>query len=252
MITAIPALKDNYIWAIVENNHALIVDPGEALPVLNFLDNNKLTLSAILITHKHWDHSNGIDEIITHHPAPVYGPITDAIYITHPLQNNAEINFPELQTSFKVLHIPGHTLEHIAYFGKGALFCGDTLFTGGCGRLFEGTSQQMCDSLDKILQLPDDTLIYCGHEYTQSNLRFAEAVEPDNLILQQRIGEVAEKRKLNMITVPAALSLEKATNPFLRCEEPSVINSAEKYANASLKNRVDVFANLRTWKNAFQ
>lgn len=251
MITAIPALKDNYIWAIIENNHALIVDPGEALPVMNFLDQNKLILTAILITHKHWDHSNGIDEIVTHHPVPVYGPITDDIYITHPLQNNAEINFPELEATFKILHIPGHTLEHIAYYGKGALFCGDTLFTGGCGRVFEGTPQQMCDSLDKIMQLPDDTLIYCGHEYTQANLRFAETVEPDNLILQQRIVEVADKRKLNMMTVPSTLSLEKATNPFLRCEEKTVINSAEKYANAELKNRVDVFANLRKWKNAF-
>lgn len=251
MIIAIPALKDNYIWAIVANHHALIVDPGEALPVLNFLDKNKLTLSAILITHKHWDHSNGIDEIVTYRQVPVYGPITDAIYITNPLQNDAEINFPEMQMTFRALHIPGHTLEHIAYYGDGVLFCGDTLFTGGCGRVFEGTPQQMCDSLDKIMQLPDDTLIYCGHEYTQNNLRFAETVEPDNLVLQQRIEEVAEKRKKNEATVPSTLSLEKATNPFLRCQEKTVVNSAEIYANAKLENRVDVFANLRAWKNVF-
>lgn len=254
MITAIPAFKDNYIWLIKELNelNAIVVDPGDAKPVMAALTAERLTLSAILVTHHHWDHSGGVAELQQYFSVPVYAsPLGSIKNISHPVFAGDWINFPKLKINFEVLAIPGHTLDHIAYYAPGLVFSGDTLFTGGCGRVFEGTAEQMYNSLSKLASLPDDTQIYCGHEYTAANLHFAQAVEPQNPQLLQRIVKVQQQRLANLPTVPASLAEEKLTNPFLRCKVPAVIAAAEQYANQQFTHPVEVFACLREWKNNF-
>lgn len=253
-VIPIPALKDNYIWLLTLPNHqAVIVDPGDAKPVLQVLKQNNLNLSAILITHHHWDHTNGVENLLQHFSVPVFGSMQDKVTgINQFVKQGDEIELTDQKLIFKVLEIPGHTLGHIAYFGNGMVFTGDTLFTGGCGRLFEGSAEQMVQSLHKLASLPAETKVYCGHEYTENNLRFALEVEPKNPDLLQRIKRTKELRSKNLPTVPATIAEEKQTNPFLRCEIPEVIKAAEEYLGHKTKNPVEVFAGLRFWKNDFK
>lgn len=253
-IISIPAFKDNYIWLITntENNYGVVVDPGDAELVLQKLHELKIKLTAILITHHHNDHCGGVAELLQHYAVPVYGPAHEKIStVTHSLSENDEVELPELKFNLRVLDIPGHTIGHIAYYGDDVLFCGDTLFAAGCGRVFEGTPKQMYESLSKLKNLPDSTMIYCGHEYTLANLRFAQAVETNNAAIKKRIETCTQLRAKNLPTVPAQLSEEKQTNPFLRCDVQSVIVAAEKYADRKLNNPDEVFAVIRQWKNEF-
>jgi hydroxyacylglutathione hydrolase len=254
-IIPIPAFTDNYIWLVANkaNRQCIVVDPGDAAPVLDVLRQNDLTLNAILITHHHHDHTGGIEVLHEHFTdVPVYGPASENIpCMTHPLVENDVVNLPMVDLNFHVLDIPGHTKGHIAYHGKGMLFCGDTLFSAGCGRLFEGTAEQMYTSLSKLAGLPEDTLVYCAHEYTAANLRFAQTVEADNPDIQKRISEIAVMRGKNQPTLPSVMRFEKLTNPFLRCEMASVIDSVEKKTHTKLTDPTAVFQSLRAWKDTF-
>ncbi len=250
-IKPIPAFHDNYIWCLVDDtsSHCLIVDPGDANPVIQTLEKEGLLLQGILLTHHHHDHVGGVEALLKQYPAMVYGPARDGIagMLNHHLVEG-DI-FQIMGLDFHVMEIPGHTLGHIAYFSEGMLFCGDTLFLAGCGRLFEGTAEQMQDSLNKITSLVDDTQVYCGHEYTENNLKFAQLVEPDNKNIQTRLVQVRQQREKNLPTVPGLLSLEKETNPFLRCHLPQVKRAAEAHSGEKLNKSVDVFRILRQWKD---
>jgi len=253
----VPAFEDNYIWLIKDSKgpHVAIVDPGDARPVLSTIEKEGLVPVAILITHHHWDHIGGIDGLLARYPMPVYGPAGESIpYMTQPLSEGTVVHIPELNSQFRVLDVPGHTAGHIAYYhagndDPGMLFCGDTLFAGGCGRLFEGTPTQMHHSLSKILALPDNTLVFCAHEYTEANLVFARVAEPGNQALQERQSTVQKLRQHGEPTVPSFLGDEKATNPFLRFDEPSIVEAAEGFAGHPLPNAASVFGTIRHWKD---
>lgn len=255
-ILPISALKDNYIWLVI-NTHTsqcLIVDPGDAKPVLQALKTHSLKPIGILLTHRHADHTNGVAELVENHTMPVFGSAEEAVpQITDPLVGGETVLISPINLCFQVLAIPGHTHEHLAYTDakSGVLFCGDTLFTGGCGRVFEGTMEEMYHSLQRLSILPDSTQIYCGHEYTAANLTFALTVEPKNEELQQRIKKTDLLRQEGLPTVPSTLALEKATNPFLRCQKKSVKQSAEQHSGKKLSTPEEVFAVLREWKNNF-
>jgi hydroxyacylglutathione hydrolase len=251
-IYPIPAFGDNYLWLVTRGTQALVVDPGDAAPVLAALDTHGVTLEAILITHHHSDHIGGVAELVRRFGVPVFGPVDKRIAdITDQVAEGAHLDLPWLDTAVCVFEVPGHTQSHIAWYGGNALFCGDTLFGAGCGRLFEGTAEQMWHSLSRIASLPPHTQVYCAHEYTESNLRFARAVEPDNQALIARARRVAKQRTANQPSVPFTLADELATNPFLRCREASVIRAAEAQAGHRLATPADVFATLREWKNGF-
>lgn len=254
-IVPISAFKDNYIWCLINKNtkHCLVIDPGEGKPVLTQLNRLDLSLDAILITHHHWDHTNGIRSILKSHSVPVYGPAKEKIVgMTQAVEQGDKIELANWPISFKVMAIPGHTLGHIAYYGNRLLFCGDTLFTGGCGRLFEGTAEQMLDSLTRLAQLPDKTQIYCGHEYTLANLHFAQEVEPNNPHIKKRLEKTRELRQKNLASVPSLLEEERLTNPFLRCDQPDIIQRIEKRTGRKFSSPVAVFTYLRQWKNNFK
>ncbi len=249
-IVPLQALRDNYVWTLRNARHAAVVDPGEARPVLEYLQREKLALAAILATHHHPDHVGGIPELLAHQRVPVYGPKGEPIAtLTRPVAEGDTVEIPELGVTLSVLDIPGHTRAHIAYYGAGSLFCGDTLFACGCGRLFEGTPEQMMASLAKLAALPDATKVYCGHEYTLANIAFAQQVEPKNTALAARLVRDQKLRDAGKPTLPSTLGEERATNPFLRWQEPAVVESANKYLGARVSDPVRVFAAIRDWKN---
>jgi hydroxyacylglutathione hydrolase len=251
-IVPVNAFKDNYVWTLRDSSNAAVVDPGDARPVLDYLSREKLRLCAILATHHHPDHTGGIAELVEKARVPVFGPRHEPIpALTHPVSEGDRVEIPELGVTFAVYDIPGHTRAHVAFYGAGALFCGDTLFACGCGRLFEGTADQMFTSLSKLAALPDETKVYCGHEYTLANIGFAKAVEPDNRSLAAREARDRKAREAGRPTLPSTLGEEKATNPFLRCREPAVVESANKYLGSRVADPVRVFAAIRDWKNKF-
>ena len=255
-IIPLPALGDqnNYIWLLKNkaSNHIAIVDPGEAGPLLKKIKAEGLTPIAILITHHHWDHVNGIADITAKYDIPVYTPKTESVSGgTHAVGEGDTIVLDELDLTFNILDVPGHTSGAVAYYSSNMVFSGDTLFAAGCGRLFEGTPPQMHTSLSKFKTLADDTLIYCGHEYTLANLQFAATVEPENQAIQERLSEAQKLREKGQPTVPSTLGIEKQTNPFLRCEVDSVIDAAKQHSGKSLNKPQDVFAAVRKWKDDF-
>lgn len=259
-IIRIPAFKDNYIWLLRQGDSALVVDPGDARPVLAVLEREALSLRTILLTHHHADHQGGVAALLAHCAAgaadsvegiEVFGPAAESITgLTRPLYGGETIHIASPAMAFQVLAVPGHTLGHLAYYGAGRLFCGDTLFGAGCGRLFEGTPVQMADSLARLAALPDETEVYCAHEYTAANLRFAQAVEPANPQVRQRIDTVTAMREQGLATIPSSIALEKATNPFLRCDVAEVI-AAARQRRPDASGTQAVFAALRAWRDVF-
>ncbi len=253
-IDPIAAFTDNYIWCLHDGTNAWVVDPGEAGPVIEYLAPRRLTLRGILITHHHLDHTGGINKLRDHYGVDiVYGPYNPGIKgITHTLREGDSVEV--LGHTFAVIEVPGHTLDHIAYLSRDlptpALFCGDTLFAAGCGRLFEGTPEQMFNSLNKLKKLGSDTRIFCTHEYTQANLRFARAVEPDNLALKQRTQSADTVRANHKPTLPSTLGLELETNPYLRTQHATVRAAALKQ-NPDCVTEAEVFAAIRRWKDMF-
>ena len=251
-IFPIPALKDNYIWALHDQQHAVVVDPGQAAPVLAYLDTHKLVLTAILCTHHHNDHTGGVRELTQVYNVQVFGPQHETIpCLSHALGEGDRVDLAEPDVKLHVMDIPGHTLGHIAYVGAGSVFCGDTLFGCGCGRIFEGTAAQLFHALQRLANLPDETKVYCGHEYTEANIRFALACEPDNVRLKQRQVDVRALRANAQPTLPSTIALEKATNPFLRCTEPDIIATALRMTQTELTDPTSVFTALRAWKDHF-
>lgn len=251
----LPAFQDNYIWIVHDSQHAWVVDPGDAAPVQAWLQSEGLALAGILLTHHHADHTGGVAELRAQHPVPVYGPAYETL--PEPVQRlSGGDTVAALGLPWQVLDVPGHTAGHIAYYcedvaGSPVLFCGDTLFSGGCGRLFEGTPAQMLASLDQLAALPGNTRVCCAHEYTLSNLRFARAVEPHNTELAQHQSTCEGLRAQNRPTLPTTLHLELQINPFLRSRHPAV-RAAVQAHHPQAHSEVEVFAALREWKNNFR
>lgn len=254
-LIALPAFTDNYIWMLHDGTRAIVVDPGDSTPVVQALASQQLTLAGILVTHHHGDHVGGLEGLRSFLKGPVYGPAREDIPGPYePLDDGDTLQLLGLE--FRVIDVPGHTSGHIAYYlqpegGRPLLFCGDTLFSAGCGRLFEGTPAQMHRSLARLAALPGDTQVCCAHEYTLSNLKFARAVEPhnDELAAYTRLCET--KREQGEPTLPSTLADERRINPFLRCTEPAVIEAARAHGAASTSD-LDVFTALRQWKNEFR
>jgi hydroxyacylglutathione hydrolase len=254
-IEPIPAFDDNYIWLLRDgaggDGRATVVDPGDADPVVERLRADGLSLGTILLTHHHGDHQGGVADLLALWPdAQVFAPEDQRIrQATRRVGEGDRVAPPGLGTTLEVLDVPGHTATHIAYLGDGALFCGDTLFAAGCGRVFDGSFEQLAASLRRIAALPPETLCYCAHEYTLANLGFAAWVEPDSQALAERSREAEALRARGEPTVPSTLALELATNPFLRTREPGVIAAAQRFAGRPLGDETAVFTALRRWKD---
>ena len=255
-IIPIPAFRDNYIWAITQGRNVAVVDPGDAEPVLSWLGQTGNALSAIIATHHHADHVGGIPALRERYDVPVFGPARERIpQRSDALGEGDRIDVPGTDLSLTVFDIPGHTAGHIAYYSTGSdplLFCGDTLFAAGCGRLFEGTPKQMWASLGKLAGLAPQTRVFCGHEYTLANLRFAEAVEPASASIRARIERERAKRERDEPTLPTTIGDEIETNPFIRAARTNVMAAASKHAGHAIADPVESFATLRAWKNDFQ
>jgi hydroxyacylglutathione hydrolase len=246
------AFRDNYVWTLRHGSSAAVVDPGDATPVLAYLNAEKLQLSAILNTHHHADHVGGNAELLEHYKVPVYGPRDERIpTVTRRVGEGDRFTLEEFGIEFQVFEIPGHTRSHIAFYGGGMLFCGDTLFACGCGRLFEGTPAQMHASLAKLAKLPAATRVYCGHEYTLANIRFAKAAEATNPELAKWEHAASALRAQDEPTLPSTLARERLANPFLRCDQPAIIAAASQHAGKPLADAVSVLGALRDWKNNF-
>ena len=255
-VRPVRAFTDNYIW-LIESPQAparpVAVDPGDAEPVRADLRRSGASLAAILLTHHHPDHIGGVEGLLELGQVPVIGPGDARIRVPHRVVGDGDrCVLAELGLEFEIFAVPGHTLSHIAFVGHGALFCGDTLFSAGCGRLFEGTPLQMNDSLNRLRRLPPDTRIYCGHEYTAANLRFALTVDPGNLSARDYRDAVQAARAADQATLPSLLSLETRVNPFLRCDTPAVRAAAEAHAGRPLADPAEVFGVLRAWKDSFR
>jgi hydroxyacylglutathione hydrolase len=255
-VRPVTAFADNYIWLIESPRvpgRVVAVDPGEAAPVIAELHRSGASLAAILLTHHHPDHIGGVPELLRLGQVPVIGPDDDRIPgRTLTVRDRERCELPDLGLAFDILHVPGHTLSHIAFWGHGALFCGDTLFSAGCGRMFEGTPTQMNASLNRLSSLPPETEMFCGHEYTAANLRFALTVDPANPAAREYRDSVARRRAVDIPTLPSRMSLEIRVNPFLRCAAAAVRASAEKHAGRPLREPAEVFAVLRAWKDQFR
>lgn len=247
-IIPIPAFEDNYIWLLHQHGYAVVVDPGDAVPVITTLQKLNLTLAAILITHHHSDHIGGVADLLRFQSAPVYAPQYESFNFEHTrLADGDEIHLPEIRLSLQVMWLPGHTLGHIAYVNNDYLFCGDTLFGAGCGRLFEGTPAQMLQSLERLKKLNVNTQVFCTHEYTAKNIAFALTLEPDNTDLQARANAVKLVRQQQLPSLPSNIALELATNPFLRCDQASII----KNSHALNPDSLSVFTAIRTLRNHY-
>ncbi|MCP4047419.1 MAG: hydroxyacylglutathione hydrolase [Gammaproteobacteria bacterium] len=251
-MTAIRAFDDNYIWLLTAGGKACaVVDPGDEDPVLEVLKQRGLDLRYILLTHHHYDHTGGVTALLNHFQATVFGPDDDRIpFVNHVCRDGDQIELPELDVAFHVLEVPAHTRSHIAFYGENVVFSGDTLFSLGCGRFFEGTAADMQKAMDKLAALPAETLNYCAHEYTQANCTFALKVEPANAALQARAQEIDRLRSEGKITLPTSLGEELATNPFLRTRENSIVETARKL-NPEASAGASAMAAIRAWKDRF-
>ena len=255
-LLALPAFNDNYIWLLHDGRDALVVDPGDSAPVISALTSLKLNLVGILVTHHHGDHVGGVDALRSLLKGEVFGPALENIPKPYRAVHDGD-NISVMGASFQVIDVPGHTAGHIAYFAAGSaleapiLFCGDTLFSGGCGRLFEGTPAQMHHSLSRLAALPGSSRVCCAHEYTLANLKFAGAVEPHNHDLKAYTAWCKAQRAQGLFTLPSSIDQETKVNPFLRCTEPAVVQSALAHGAAS-PSPTDVFAALRQWKNNYR
>jgi hydroxyacylglutathione hydrolase len=255
-VRPVRAFSDNYIWLIESpraQGRVVAVDPGDAQPVIAELQLRDLSLAAILLTHHHPDHIGGVPELLRHGEVPVIGPDDARIaQRTLTVRDGERCELQDLGLSFEILQVPGHTLSHIAFWGHGALFCGDTLFSAGCGRMFEGTPTQMNASLNRLSRLPAETRMYCGHEYTAANLRFALTVDPANTAAHEYLGRVDRLRRDDSPSLPSTMALEIRVNPFLRCDDPVVVRAAENHAGKTLVGSAAVFGALRAWKDQFR
>jgi len=255
-VLPIPAFADNYLWlvqGVADPRCAAVVDPGEASAVLAALEANSLELDAILVTHHHADHTGGVAELVRRTGAAVWGPARERLPVAcTEVRGGDRVVLERAGLAFEVLDVPGHTAGHIAYYGHGAVFCGDTMFSAGCGRLFEGTPQQMLASLDRLASLPGDTRVYCAHEYTLANLRFALEVDPDNVELRAWCDQATALRERGEPTLPSTIGRERGVNPFLRCRSDAVRRAAEQRAGTALGSPAAVFAEIRRWKDGYR
>ena len=255
MITVypIPAFTDNYLWCLHNEQDAYVVDPGDAAPVEKYLTTNNLSLKGILITHHHMDHIGGVGKLLSQHPGiPVFGPVSNRIpHITAPRSEGRNAYLPELDIDLEIMEVPGHTNEHIAYYSKVGLFCGDTMFSAGCGRLFEGNARQMYNNFERYRALPENTKIYCTHEYTLANLDFALTVTPDSTQLKEYQSWAKAQRANNIPTLPSNIALEIKINPFMRTASADIKKSVEQHFQEEFDEPVAVFSGLRRWKDTF-
>ncbi|MEA1888887.1 MAG: hydroxyacylglutathione hydrolase [Pseudomonadota bacterium] len=253
-LKAIPSLTDNYIWLLINDTTAtaIIIDPGSSQPCEDFLDQENICPVVILVTHHHWDHVNGIEKLVQRYGLPVYGPAKEFIPCqTNDVKAADRFRIEGFDINFHVMDLSGHTAGHIGYLTERELFCGDTLFSAGCGRLFDGTAAQLHAAIQRIARLPPDTIIYCAHEYTLDNLRFAQAVEPDNPAIQQRLHEVKKLRENNLPSLPFTIEQEMRYNPFLRTDKESIMQAVAQHSGQDINNSRDCFRFLRMWKDGF-